>query len=126
MVVQNIIRLRAHMFVKKLKQITAITEQLLQRLMAVWNIGQTVRQNVRLLIPITVVTGLLLLANMPALLISEIANLSVKVVLQIIVQIERQSVFRAMHIVPLTILTVLLNVPVGHVTPVILNPEVAV
>ena len=86
----------------------------------------TVRLNAKQPTPITVVTGLLLLANMPALLISEIANLSVKVVLQIIVQIERQSVFQVTHIVLLTSLTVLLSVQVGHVTLAIQNQEMVV
>ena len=39
--------------------------------------------------------------------------------------IERQLVFRAMHIALLTILTVLLNVLTGHVIPAIHNQETA-
>ena len=126
MVVQNIIHLLVLMYAKRQKPIIVIFALQFLRLMDVRNGGMTVRLNAKQPTPITVVTGLLLLANMPALLISEIANLSVKVVLQIIVQIERQSVFQVTHIVLLTSLTVLLSVQVGHVTLAIQNQEMVV
>lgn len=126
MVVLNIIHLLVLMYAKRQKPIIVIFALQFLRLMDVRNGGMTVRLNAKQPTPITVVTGLLLLANMPALLISEIANLSVKVVLQIIVQIERQSVFQVTHIVLLTSLTVLLSVQVGHVTLAIQNQEMVV
>ena len=126
MVVPNIIHLLVLMYAKRQKPIIVIFALQFLRLMDVRNGGMTVRLNAKQPTPITVVTGLLLLANMPALLISEIANLSVKVVLQIIVQIERQSVFQVTHIVLLTSLTVLLSVQVGYVTLAIQNQEMVV
>ena len=126
MVVLNIIHLLVLMYAKRQKPIIVIFALQFLRLMDVRNGGMTVRLNAKQPTPITVVTGQLLLANMPALLISEIANLSVKVVLQIIVQIERQSVFQVTHIVLLTSLTVLLSVQVGHVTLAIQNQEMVV
>ena len=126
MAVPNIIHLLVLMYAKRQKPIIVIFALQFLRLMDVRNGGMTVRLNAKQPTPITVVTGLLLLANMPALLISEIANLSVKVVLQIIVQIERQSVFQVTHIVLLTSLTVLLSVQVGHVTLAIQNQEMVV
>ena len=80
--VPNIILLPALMFVKEQKLITVIADQIRQHLMAVWNIGLIVHQNVKLLILITVVIAQPLLASTVVLLISAIVNLSVRVVMQ--------------------------------------------